>query len=388
MARILVRKRADGSYSYTAQVRIHANKSLVHQESKTFSRREAAKRWARSREVELEDPTALIRASIGADAGQVALKSLISWYIKTFRDVSKWERTKQAQLKYLEKHPIGDLNALSLSARTLIDHVRTRRLKGAAPSTAGNDLIWIGVVLRAAKSVKELPLRPEVVKEARTACRELRLIGKSRRRERRPTASELEKLDGYFLRRDRRSEIPMLDIWHFAIESAKRESEICRLEWADNDDENRTGLVRDAKHPREKEGNHRRFKYTPEAWEIVQRQARTSPYIFPYNPRSVGAAFTRACKVLGIVNLHFHDGRHEGTSQLFERGYQIHEVAQITLHESWNELKRYTNLRPENLRDLPPSQLRKAQNQKTRPSPVVTPLAAAGGRSGRPDRPH
>ncbi len=27
-------------------------------------------------------------------------------------------------------------------------------------------------------------------------------------------------------------------------------------------------------------------------------------------------------------------------------GYQIHEVAQFTLHESWNELKRYTNLRP------------------------------------------
>jgi len=44
-----------------------------------------------------------------------------------------------------------------------------------------------------------------------------------------------------------------------------------------------------------------------------------------------GAAFTRACKVLGIVDLRFHDSRHEGTSQLFERGYQIHEVAQVTL---------------------------------------------------------
>jgi hypothetical protein len=50
--------------------------------------------------------------------------------------------------------------------------------------------------------------------------------------------------------------------------------------------------------------------------------------------------------------LRFHDLRHEATSRLCERGYQIHEVAQCTLHESWNELKRYTNLRPENLTEI------------------------------------
>ena len=81
-------------------------------------------------------------------------------------------------------------------------------------------------------------------------------------------------------------------------------------------------------------------------------QPKGSAYIFPYEPRSVGAAFTRACHVLGIKDLRFHDLRHEATSRLFERGYQIHEVAQFTLHDSWNELKRYTNLRPENLREL------------------------------------
>jgi hypothetical protein len=52
----------------------------------------------------------------------------------------------------------------------------------------GNDLTWIGVVLRAAKSLKGLAVRPEVVEEARTACRELRLLRKSKRRDRRPTA--------------------------------------------------------------------------------------------------------------------------------------------------------------------------------------------------------
>jgi len=58
----------------------------------------------------------------------------------------------------------------------------------------------------------------------------------------------------------------MLDIWHFAITSTRREDEICRLLWEDNDPKTRTGLVHDAEHPENKEGNHRRFRYTQEPW--------------------------------------------------------------------------------------------------------------------------
>jgi hypothetical protein len=38
------------------------------------------------------------------------------------------------------------------------------------------------------------------------------------------TAAEEQKLDAFFARRDDRLQIPMLDIWQFAIESAKRET--------------------------------------------------------------------------------------------------------------------------------------------------------------------
>lgn len=388
MARIIVRKRADGSCGYTAQIRMHHGKSLVHQEAKTFSRRAAAEKWARAREVELEDPTALVRAQ----DGNVTLASLIRWYIDSFQSLSKWQRTKQCQLEFLEKHPIGQSDALKLTPSALVDHARSRRANGAGPATVGNDLTWISVVLRAAKSVKGVLVKPEVVEEARTACRELRLIGKSRRRDRRPTLEELKKLDDYFRRRDRRARIPMLDILWFAIHSARRESEICRLDWNDNDAKARTGLVRDAKHPTAKEGNHRRFKYTPEAWAIAERQPKTSEYIFPYEPKSICDAFTRACHVLGIENLRFHDMRHEATSRLFERGYQIHEVAQFTLHESWNELKRYTNLRPEKVRELPEAvegntEVPRKKRRSTARETVNQPSAAVD-QSGLQDRRH
>jgi integrase len=126
----------------------------------------------------------------------------------------------------------------------------------------------------------------------------------------------------------------------------------CRLEWTDNDHQTLTGLVRDAKHPREKIGNHLKFKYTPEGWAIVQAQLKRSSYVFPYKPSTVSDAFTSASHILGIKDLRFHDLRHEAISRLFELGYDIHEVAQFSLHSSWEDLKRYTHLKPENMRQV------------------------------------
>jgi hypothetical protein len=103
-----------------------------------------------------------------------ARAELIRWYIDTFETISKWQRSKQAHLELLERHALGKCNALTLTSAALIDHVRSRRAKGAGPATVANDLIWTGVVLRAAKSVRELPVRPEIVQEARNACAELR----------------------------------------------------------------------------------------------------------------------------------------------------------------------------------------------------------------------
>ena len=132
----------------------------------------------------------------------------------------------------------------------------------------------------------------------------------------------------------------------FAIHSARRQSEITGLLFSDNNEELQTGAVRDLKHPTER-NLVRRFKYTPEAWEIIDCQVHDNDRIFPYEARSVGSAFRQACKLLDIRDLRFHDLRHEATSRLFESGYSIVEVQQFTLHDSWGTLSRYTHLRPE-----------------------------------------
>jgi hypothetical protein len=60
----------------------------------------------------------------------------------------------------------------------------------------------------------------------------------------------------------------------------------------------------------------------------------------------------RACQVLRIDDLHFHDLRHEGASRLFEAGFRIEHVALVTGHKDWKMLRRYTHVRPEALHQL------------------------------------
>jgi integrase len=342
MAYILKRKKKDGSFSHMAIVRIKREGKIIYQESKTFSREALARDWHSRRSLELKKPDALAKVM----AGGASLGALTGKYIDQFETVSKWQRSKQAGLKALRDGPLAGEDAVNLTPARLIEHVRQRRAGGAGPATCANDLVWVGVVLRAAKSVWELPVDPNVVVTARSACRELKLVGKSRRRDRLPTYEELVLLDEYFTQREarERSEYPMRHIMWFAIYSARRAAEICRIERADNDVHEHTGLVRDAKHPKHKEGNHRRFNYTPEAWEIMEMQPTGSDYIFPFDEKTVSAYFTNACAMVGIDDLHLHDLRHEATTRLFEKGLGIPQVAAVTLHESWNELKRYTHI--------------------------------------------
>ena len=200
-----------------------------------------------------------------------------------------------------------------------------------------------------ARAAWKLPVDLAEIEDAFTFCRSQGLIGRPQQRSRRPTIAELDLLSGYFKGKTNRT-VPMYDIMWFAIYSARRQEEITKLLWTDNNPDDRTGMVRDLKHPRKKQGNNKQFKYTDEAWEIVERQPKTDDRIFPYDSKTISAYFTQACKILEIKDLRFHDLRREATSRLFEKGYSIIEVQQFTLHESWDDLKIYTKLRPGEVR--------------------------------------
>lgn len=281
---------------------------------------------------------------------------LVDLHVQDMLEVGKApRRTKAASLDAL-KIKLGKTGLRDLSRDRLIQFGKERAKEGAGPVTTGMDLGYIKTILTHAAAVHGVAVSPEPVDLARVALKRLGLVGKGRERDRRPTQAELDKLYDYFDANPRQI-IPLARIVRFAIATAMRQDEICRIAWKDVDQEHRTVVVRDRKDPRDKAGNDQKVPLLDatglDAWALLEEQKPFSNRmgrIFPYNGRSVGTAFRRACRELGIEELHFHDLRHEGTSRLFEAGFDIPKVALVTGHKDWKMLRRYTNLRPEHLK--------------------------------------
>ena len=350
MGTITGRKRADGTTAYTAQIRIKKGGKVIHSEAQTFSRRALADEWKRRRESELE----AVRASGKPLAKGVTLETLIADYVSAAKNVTDWGRSKTADINRLKVSALAARDATKLTVQDFMEHARLRRsVDGAGPATVLNDLVWLRQVLMQAAIGRELPGPLVALDLAREELLRVRVVAKSRQRSRRLAADEQSRLLAHFASRDARAQIPMVDIMLFALATTRRQAEICSLRWADVDMEKGVAWLDDVKHPRHKKGNRRKFRMLAEAVEIIKRQPKAAgeaaALVFPFNSKSISAAFTRACKLLGIEDLDFHDLRHEATSRLFERGYSIQEVAQFTLHESWATLKRYTHLQPENV---------------------------------------
>lgn len=347
MATIRPRQRRDGSTAYLAEVRIKRDGRLVHRESRTFDKRRLATEWAARRESKLGKSKTFPGRKQLTPRGP--LNKILLKYRKEVSDIRPMGRSKSSHIKFLEKTNLANIDVTDINSSDLIEHARARRRSGAGASTVNNDLVWLRIILRYARAAWNVPIDLSVIDDAYEVLRTEKLVAKSKARSRRPSHSELSALTDYFREKEkRRSSMPMRDIMWFAIHSARRQSEITSLLIDDNDEKTQTGIVRNLKHPSDRE-LFRRFKYSDDAWEIIRRQNHDEDRVFPFEPKTIGAAFTRACRVLEIDNLHFHDLRHEATSRLFEAGYSIVEVQQFTLHDSWGTLSRYTHLRPESV---------------------------------------
>lgn len=99
------------------------------------------------------------------------------------------------------------------------------------------------------------------------------------------------------------------------------------------------------KHPKKKKGNNVLVDLPAEAMRIIQSMPRDSEFIFPFNPRSVGKAWRRHRDVLDILDLRFHDLRHEGISRLFEIGEHDYFVRKMSVHGPGGCVARYAHVR-------------------------------------------
>ena len=323
--------------------------------SETFRRRKDGEDWALDMERNIDrsgspKPRAAVQAKTFGD--------IIDLHIEDMHEVGRPPRRSKAAVLEALKESLGTVKLPKLNRERLIEFGRQRAKEGAGPATLAIDFSFIRTVATHAAAVHGIEVSAEEVRLARYAMKHLGLVAKSEERDRRPTEDELGELIEYF-ETNPRQVIPMARIVRYAVATTMRQEEICRPDWPDVDMKTRVLVIRDRKDPRAKDGNDQKVPLLNltgfDAWEILLQQrilTRGWGRVFPYNHRSVSAAFTRACDELKIDDLHFHDLRHEGTSRLFEAGLTIEKVALVTGHKDWRTLRRYTKLKPEELHKL------------------------------------
>lgn len=344
-----IRKRGD---KWQAMVR----RTGAEPTSGTFASKAAAQTWARQIEGAIDHgkrvPSSAERRATVAD--------LLDLYVEEVGRARPLSASNTAAVTVLRRE-LGEHRLLDIAPRQIVAYGGKRRTTGAAPSTIDRELSVLSTVARHAGGLMEVDTARmiEVIRAGRALLSHSRVVGRSRERHRRPTEAELTALFTYWRDHPRRV-VPMEDLVRFAITTGMRLGEIVGLRWDDLDQDRRTILIRDRKHPRQKEGNNQRvpllrgpvalFGEVVDPLAIIERQPRNGgDLIFPYRRESVSVLFCTACTKCEIDDLTFHDMRHEATSRLFEASYAIEQVALVTGHRDWNMLRRYTQIRPESL---------------------------------------
>jgi integrase len=337
---------------WRAQVRRAGHRPL----SKVCKAKAEAERWARDVERKI-------------DLGQTVepgLRLKLTDVLSAYRaGMHRMGRSKDAALRAIEKS-LGRYRLAELKSSTFIEYADARALQGAGPATIGMDLCFLAAAISHGGTLcaaDETAARALItLKSARRTLQHGGKVARPQERSRRPNDRELERLITYWTLNPRQT-IPMGDIVLWSVATAMRLSETTALLWSDIDLDARLVTIRDRKHPTRKRGNHHTVPLLKgpvliggrivDPVNVLLRQRGTevrSERAFPFASASISTAFTRAAAACGIKDLRFHDLRHDACSRFFEAGLQVQEVALISGHRDWGQLKRYTNLRPEDLR--------------------------------------
>ena len=262
-----------------------------------------------------------------------------------------------------------------LNANVLSEFIDRRIADKAGGVTIAGDLSTFQAVIDWAIHARQLDLPARLGTDARRSLKHRQLDTRGKERSREPTERELARLYAYWNGNERQL-IEMPTLVRFALASGMRLGEICGIRIEDIDRRERTVVIRDRKDPRRKQGNDQIVPLLDDAWSIVAPliKRRTDGRVFEVNAKSASTAFTRACQALGIVDLHFHDLRHAATAAFFRMGLDIPRVALLTGHKTWAMLRRYTDIRPSDVRDA------------VKPRPARRAAIAGGEVTARRDR--
>ena len=314
---------------YHAQVRRRG----YPQATRSFTSREAANKWIKSVEVDLDRGEYLPRVAM-------TVNELLLRYEAEEVPKQKGARHEYWRSSFLRKQ-IGHKHLRDLTPAFLATH-RDRRLKTVKASTVSREFTTLSTAINTAIVEWAIPLAYNPVSKVRVRNADIR-------RDRRLEAGE----EGLMLKHAK----PMLKrIIVLALETAMRRGEILKIKRSDINFDAQTLYIGDTK-----TDTPRTIPLSEKAVKALRAQIRAledelggvtpirEPLLFKMHLSEWQRQMERLWRDTGIENLKFHDLRHEAISRLFESGFNVMEVATISGHKCLQHLKRYTHIKPESL---------------------------------------
>ena len=293
--------------------------------TRTFTHKADAEAWARKieREIDTGELKAISNALNSMTVGDLLLR---------YRDeVMVNKRGAHVEVYIVDRflrHPVSCSILARLSSRQ-ISQYRDERLKTVKGGTVHRELAVLRHCFEVARKDWGVPLKVNPVAE-------VTMPALGRPRERRVTEAELLAL------KTACSHPLLWPIITIAIETGMRRGEVVNMHWSDIDWNLGTLHI-----PTTKNGHPRTIPLTQMAIDTLQSVTRDGDLVFPMTGNAVRLAWERLKKRAGVVDLRFHDLRHEAVSRFFEMGLSVPEVALISGHRDLRMLHRYTHLKAE-----------------------------------------
>lgn len=294
--------------------------------SETFKKKSDAEKWRRKTLVDMDKRVYV------ADSKQ-PVRELFEKYrdeVTPRKPGARWEKVRLE--KFLKtagfmRQTVGQMSYRDMQAW------RDARLKEVSDASVRRELNLISAVFTHARNEWHVAMLENPVSRCKRPAN-------PKNRKRRVSQAEVESLWNHFDTQihTKQSYIPWM--FEFAIETGMRLGELCKLRWKDVNQEERWLYVLPSKN-----GDDRHVPLSDRALALLVGVRMTNAKderVFPVNAGSTGTKFREACKTLGIVDLHFHDTRHEACSRL-AKIFTLLELAEIIGHRDINSLRVYYN---------------------------------------------
>ena len=300
--------------------------------SKSFTSKTAAKMWIKAVETDMERGE--FKPRVDMTVGQL---------IKRYQtDVIPKQKAHQSALVRCRRlrRELGKINLSDLSPAHLASY-RDERLKTIKPSTLKRELSILSSAINTAIIDWGIPIPTNPVSITRIPKHD-------GSRNRRLKDGEEEKLLAIAKPVYQRTII-------IAVETAVRRGELLNIRKSHINFDNQTLHI-----PQTKTDTPRTIPLSTRAIKALRDQIKSisdanvvqierGSKLFSMSSPMFRHEIHRYRVKLDMEDWRFHDLRHEATSRLFERGFNVMEVALVTGHQDLRMLKRYTHIKPESL---------------------------------------